>query len=333
MNRIMEESQFVRDQREVVLNTIRSVDPNFQPIYTPPVINYDNPLVNALNCSGEKTKRIEFQEESNSKDGEFSCSNKAKFSPTEISRMINEQLEIELRGSLTIKSICNISPHMRIRIDNNLQKIENLFDNWRTCIAKSFKRDSNSLYHQNLARGFHSVNINPYLRALSTNHYVELLIDEIKYLVKNSASYTPTTSQLYSNLGKKVLMRYQIEMRIRNGLIDKTRQIHEEYCNKILGDNNDMFNARQIWQRLEYNALESGPSLDVDDQKWPYPVTHAIGRFLFNILLRDIKIDNTINQPDSKKMKPFMVPVFYTLLRSRNKVLNEEIKVHPVFSK
>lgn len=49
MNRIMDESLFVRDQREVVLNAIRRVDLSFQPVYTPPDLFYSNRLLESLN--------------------------------------------------------------------------------------------------------------------------------------------------------------------------------------------------------------------------------------------------------------------------------------------
>lgn len=40
---------FISDQREIVLNAIRRIEPNFQPKYTPPFLTYTNPLLESLN--------------------------------------------------------------------------------------------------------------------------------------------------------------------------------------------------------------------------------------------------------------------------------------------
>lgn len=48
-NDIMDKSMFVYDQREVVLDTIRKILPQFQPTYTAPKITYTNPLLLNLN--------------------------------------------------------------------------------------------------------------------------------------------------------------------------------------------------------------------------------------------------------------------------------------------
>lgn len=45
----MDKSIFTNDKREIVLSSIKRFDPNFQPIYTPPFLTYDNELVNSLN--------------------------------------------------------------------------------------------------------------------------------------------------------------------------------------------------------------------------------------------------------------------------------------------
>lgn len=331
MNRILDESRFVRDQREMVLNAIKLIDPDFQPVYTAPDILYKNHLVNALNANVDPI-HPHVPPAASVGDANDSSITDNNFSHEAISQMMNSQLENELKGTLTIESICKVPPNVQAEIKNNHQKIEDLFKGWRVNIIKSFKRDLNSMHHHNLSRGFNAININPYMRTLNIEQFVDILIEEVKYLAKSSMSYTPTTTQLYSELGKKVLTRYQIEMRSRNGLIQKTGRIYEQYCNELL-NGNSKDNARQIWQRLEYKALEHGPSLDLDNQLWPPPVTQAIGKFLYNILLRDLKIDITINQSLPKREKSFMVPVFYTLLRFRDKMLREEVKVHPVFSK
>lgn len=45
----MDEAKFVADQREVVLEAIRRIEPTFQPVYTAPEAYYKNRLVADLN--------------------------------------------------------------------------------------------------------------------------------------------------------------------------------------------------------------------------------------------------------------------------------------------
>lgn len=315
MNRILDESKFVRDQREIVLAAIRSVDPQFQPKYTFPEILYDNHLVNHLD-SISASSRYE----------------SVKFSPEEIGNMLNEQLDTELKGSVTIKSIFNGPANMDTQITAKQQQIESIFADWRVCIAKSFKRHLNSLHNQSMRQGSKLLNVYQYLRTLSIDRFVDILINEIEYLLTNNTTYSPPTTELYSVLGSKVMLCHQIEMRVRNGTIDKMRRIHGEYCNKILNDRDGTLqNARQIWQCAEHNGLyDGGPSLDVNDQSWPYPVRHAVGQFLYNILLTDLKI---VNEAESKTTNPIMMPIFYTSMRNRDGVNREEVIIHPLSSK
>lgn len=49
LNDIVNRSKFVSDQREIVLAAIRRIEPQFEPIYTPPKALYNNDLVNHLN--------------------------------------------------------------------------------------------------------------------------------------------------------------------------------------------------------------------------------------------------------------------------------------------
>lgn len=325
MNRILDESKFVRDQREIVLHAIRMIEPNFQPVYTVPQILYNNPLVSALNAD---VRPIESGTEAPAAASENQSSNNI-FTPEEINQMLSTQIDNELKGIVNVKSICkqplDESTHIR-------KKVDHLFANWRETVTNSFKRDLNSRHHERLSSGQRSLDVLPYLRTLSTEQFVDILMNEVTQLVKNARSYSVPTSQLHCELGRKVQDRYQIEMRLRNGLVKKTSDLHKVYCNELL-NGTSAENARQIWQRLVYNARHSGPSLDVEDQFWPRPVTKAIGRFLYNILLRDLKINTAINHTETKHGRTIIVPIFYTLLRYRDKIVKEEIKVHPVLSR
>lgn len=103
---IMDKSYFVADQRDIALDAIQRVLPEFQPNYTPPILNYNNELLNVLDRDVLPTsdltnntnvgKKIKGSEIMNSKLG---------YSKEQLEEMAREQLKIELDGSITIKSI------------------------------------------------------------------------------------------------------------------------------------------------------------------------------------------------------------------------------------
>lgn len=244
--------------------------------------------------------------------------------------MMKSQLDTEINGRIIVKSITKTSPENQEAIALSRQKLNTLLNDWRSCITKNLKRDLNTLQHTAYKRGFHSVNVYPYLRILNIDRLVDIIMEEIKYLTQNSMSYSPNTSQLYAGIGRVVMAQYQMETKKRNGIVDKITEIYPKYCDLLLNSNTPD-NPRQIWQRLEYEALKSGPSLNISDPIWPYSVQCAIGKFLYQMLYL-LKIDVGINKTDPKDKK-YMLPVFYTLLRHRDEKMVEEVKVHSVYLK
>lgn len=168
------------------------------------------------------------------------------------------------------------------------------------------------------------------MRALDVQQYAEILLKEIRLLSEGSETYSPTVGQLYRELGQKAQIRYQIEMKKRNGVLEKTTEIFDSYCEKLAACNeND--NPRQSWQRIVYLNRENGPSMDIMERPWPMTVLVGVGRFLYNILMRDIKIDINIVRTNSKHQN--LMPAFYTLFRNQGRIVKEELKPHPVLSR
>lgn len=136
--------------------------------------------------------------------------------------------------------------------------------------------------------------------------------------------------------------RFQIEQKKTNGVLQKVGDIYNDYCEIWRMNRRDQGNSRQIWQRLVHKHRSVGPSLDINETKWPTNVQAAVGRFLYNILIRDIKIDAFImrrrsqksaEQQQPKKLKTNLLPAFYTLFRNHGRFVREEIKPHPVLVK
>lgn len=201
---------------------------------------------------------------------------------------------------------------------------------WRLDICRAFNRDFHTTRHQIKSKGFRSINLLPYLKALDVNQYADILLKEIRILSEGSETYSPTLTTLYRELGQKSLTRYQIEMKKRNGVLDKTKDVYDEYCKTLEKcDSND--NPRQLWQRIIYNNQNSGADIDVNVKAWPMSAIFGVGQFLFNILMRDIKIDINCIRQNSKTEN--LMPAFYTLFRNHGRKVKEELKPHPILSK
>lgn len=115
-----------------------------------------------------------------------------------------------------------------------------------------------------------------------------------------------------------------------NGVLDKTEEVYQLYC-KAISNGNSSDNSRQCWQRIVHQTRSSGASMNIKDRIWPPAVTVGIGRFLYQILMRDVKIDVNIIRPSSKNENA--IPAFYTLFRNEGRMVKEEVKPHPILSK
>ncbi|XP_011205921.2 DNA-directed RNA polymerase, mitochondrial [Bactrocera dorsalis] len=318
LNQIMDRSVFIADQRDIALDAIRRIRPDFTPIYTPPVLSYNNELLNNLNQSVVPSSITNVMK------------SKCVYNSAELERMAREQLKVELDGCITIKSI--ESSNEFANADYCREKLKDLEKLWRVQINAAITRDLNTLRAQIRYKPNNFMNYYTYLKALNTSIYTDILIKEIFKLAEGSETFSPTVGQLYKELGQKVQQRYQIEMKKKNGILEKIGEIYRCYCD-ILTKRNTKDNARQMWQRLVHNHRNSGPTMDVKYVNWPTIVQSGVGRFLYNILMRDIKIDAHIMRKKTKSKQQNLLPAFYTLFRNQGRLVKEEVKPHPVLAK
>lgn len=121
-----------------------------------------------------------------------------------------------------------------------------------------------------------------------------------------------------------------MERKLHNGVLEKTNEIYDQYY-KTLCDGRSSDNSRQLWQRLVHQNRRCGASMDIVDHAWPARILLDVGRFLYQIMMRDVKID--VNVMRTNSTKTFPLPAFYTLFRSEGKMVREEAKPHPVLAK
>uniref|UniRef100_A0A1B0BRN9 DNA-directed RNA polymerase n=1 Tax=Glossina palpalis gambiensis TaxID=67801 RepID=A0A1B0BRN9_9MUSC len=327
LHQIMDKSQFAYDQRDIALDAIQRILPEFEPIYTPPKMLYDNPLVNHLDenvrpmgSSEIPTDFMQGAEIMNSKRG---------YSKEQLEQMAREQLKIELDGYISIKSI---AVHKEFANTEYCQKkLKEMEELWRSQIIAGLSRDMNTLRAQMRYKPPGYISCYIYLKTLDISHYIDILTKEIYKLGEASETYSPSISSLHKALGQTVQDRYKMEIKKRNGVLEKVGEVYSSYCD-FWHHGNTSDNTRQIWQRCVHQSRATGSAIDLEDANWPPNVVRGIGRFLYNILMRDIKIDANVMR-QYQKTKPNLLPAFYTLFRNQKRIVQEEVKPHPILSR
>lgn len=180
------------------------------------------------------------------------------------------------------------------------------------------------------SKGNRSISLYAYLRVLDVNDYVDILMNEARMLSEGSETFSLTVGALYKRIGNKVQSKYNMERKRRDGILVKTRRIYADYVRSLCGRYSSD-NPRQSWQRHVHHAQSSGPSMDIVDQVWPNMTQLGVGRFLFQIMMRDVKIDTNMLRVNSRPEN--VLPAFYTLFRNEGKYVKEEVKPHPVLAK
>lgn len=201
---------------------------------------------------------------------------------------------------------------------------------WKIDIIKAFERDLNSLRQQTQSKHNRSINLLPYLKALDVNEYVNILLREVRKLAEGSETFSPTVGQLYRELGQRVQTRFQVINKANNGILSKLGDVYNKYTEDLV-DANRIDNSRQSWQRIVHENRSIGPSIDYNDKTWPTPIIISVGRFLYHILMHDVRIDVNATRMNAKS-KNFL-PAFYALFRNHGRLVKEEIKPHPVLAR
>ncbi|RZC40231.1 DNA-directed RNA polymerase, mitochondrial, partial [Asbolus verrucosus] len=323
-DKLMNKGIFLNDEREVVLAAMKKCDPNYEPHYNKPLVQYNNNLVNGLNHEKQR------------KAPQFSClgGDGALFTRDAMKSAVKRQLKLERDGYVTIKSIEN-----RKRVTEEVLKYRETMaehvKSWEETATKAFNRDLSALASQRSP-----LNYEPYMRSIPLKDFVAIIVDEAKKIAEGSETYSPTVNYLYKNLGNKVYARYKVLRKQKTGVLDKVMAIHAKYCEDYVSQHGQLdalpgrpnyLNARQQWQWAEHNLKEKGATFSMDHRSWNPAILQTIGKFLYRIVMHDLKVDVNAMRANNKHKN--YLPAFYTIFRTQGRVVKEEVKPHPVLSR
>ena len=94
LNDLLDKTKFLYDQREVVLQAIHRLQPDFQPHYTPPVLDYKCPLLDKITLDHVENRH-----------GLLTSPAGDLLSLEEMIQKGKEQLNIEIKGEVEIQNI------------------------------------------------------------------------------------------------------------------------------------------------------------------------------------------------------------------------------------
>ncbi|XP_018323984.1 DNA-directed RNA polymerase, mitochondrial [Agrilus planipennis] len=325
-NDIINTAIFTKEQKQHVLDVIQAYEQSYVPYYHKPRVTYVNHLVKNLNIAEEEMelhRKVVTQGK-----------NKESFlSEEKMNKLIFEQLELEKIGYLEVRSIESKGPSGE-SVHQFRKVLKQHFKMWEESALDGFNRELAALTARRSV-----LNMEPYLRAIPTKEYIKIVLEEAKKLAQGSETYSPTVNQLYREMGNRVYSKYKVLSKEKAGVLDKVLNIHTEYCKQYvnehqklgsLPDHEKKINSRQRWQLIEYSLKSEGASSVVDHNEWVPTVLTFIGKFLYHIVMYDIKID--VNSMKNVKHKN-LLPAFYTIFRNQGRIIKEEVKPHPILSR
>ncbi|CAH0725565.1 unnamed protein product, partial [Brenthis ino] len=318
LNDLLDKSKFLYDQQEIVLKSIRRLEPNFEPHYTPPLLDYNCPLLETL-----KLENIE------NRKGLLISPAKGLLTTEELKAKGLEQFKMEIAGEIEVKNIAVAEDAESKNLQLYREKLKNAEQEWRVTMKEALERNMSTLKSRSNASRF-AITLYPYLKVLKLDDFVDLMMSEISKLVDGSDTYSPTLKILQRDLGTQVYNKYQIEQYKKNGVLKKIEEVYEKYCKwylerHSLDGSGAPYNSRQAWQILEHQCRE-GAALDFEETPWPIEMRQNIGKFLYNIIINDVKIDVNMFKPKAKVKK---LPAVYKIHRPWGRLVRLELKPHP----
>nr|XP_012230354.1 PREDICTED: DNA-directed RNA polymerase, mitochondrial [Linepithema humile] len=298
------------NQRDDVLRCIQLVDPEYRVRYKN--INTSHSCKLLQNLTAVKN---------------YQCPAKGVITNTnELRDMVRTQLEMEKRCTMEVKSITQFTGDPNVR-QQAVGQIAEWTKTWKLVVKEAFERNLTYLKQKEISKQDLKF-LYPFLEVLPKEEYINAILREINQLARSSDVYSLPMLNLYTTLGKYIYTKYQFHCKMKAGIIENVIQVYDKYLEWYLQkDSTDSsVNGRSKWQQLVHEMNKSGLHSQMMVPEWPRHVLVNIGKFLYNIIINDVKIPHVFKAGAPERL----IPAFYLLYRNKTKIyLTEEIKPHP----
>uniref|UniRef100_A0A669QB75 DNA-directed RNA polymerase n=1 Tax=Phasianus colchicus TaxID=9054 RepID=A0A669QB75_PHACC len=305
VDELFQKCLFEGDEKEKVLKAIRIIQPDYQ-LPSPP-----KPEI----CKAALLKNFYSEKEMVSYP-------KLDFTAQELQERFQQQLEMELNSTITIKSVESTKPLTPQAIKAR-QQLASFRSQWRDAILQALQKSKHNMSQVKTMSG-HSV-LYPYLCLLPDEEYVDIMMQTLNSLSPQGESL----AVLARELGSKVYNRYLTQRKLHSGQLEKVQEIYEKYIHLLAKDTQPSeYLPREYWEKLVAEA-GYGPSLNLKDCSWPYVLLMRLGMYLLEILVHAVKVPrNTLNP----RLPSKLIPVLYHIYSFRSSWQVGLIKPHPIFS-
>ncbi|CAL4068042.1 unnamed protein product, partial [Meganyctiphanes norvegica] len=306
---IFTDADLIKDHWNFILNAVHRISPNFEPMSAGAPVELNCSLVNTINDTLHSSQVPSLGARIITKE--------------QLKKWTDEQFTMELDGKLTINSI------EKKNNDRNVNFFREKLKSWETRWEESFYRTFVEQVEA-LRQSFFShrrdkpLALYPYLVALPTEDYIEIMLEEMRTLAIGSEGFSPSRRLLNHRVGERVYNRYAVRYKKEAGIVNKMRTVYDNYCNWYMDDKGSgvTYMPRVCWQEL-MKEHSQGINLEHRPVKWPQNVMCSVGETLYNIMISKAMVWKPLNS------EKHTYPALYEIERTYGYRVIEEIKPSP----
>uniref|UniRef100_A0A8C5UE85 DNA-directed RNA polymerase n=1 Tax=Malurus cyaneus samueli TaxID=2593467 RepID=A0A8C5UE85_9PASS len=307
VDELFQKCLFEKDEKEMVLWAIRTVQPNYQ-LPPPP-----SPQICKSSLLQDFYARTMVPYP------------KLDFSMKELQECFQQQLEMELKNTITIESVEAAKP-LTPQAVKARELLGTLRSQWHDAILQALQNSKRSMAKpRRLSK--HSM-LYPYLCLLPDEEYVDIMLQVLNDLSPQGESL----AVLARELGSKVYDRYIIQRKLRSCQLEKVQEVYKNYVQLLAKDSQvgpEQYLPREYWEKLVAEA-GFGPSLHLKNCSWPCALLMHLGMHMLELLVKAVKVPRNIL---NRRLQSKPIPVLYHVYSFYSSWQVGRIKPHPIFSR
>ncbi|NXJ02685.1 RPOM protein, partial [Psophia crepitans] len=305
VDELFQKCLFEEDEKEKVLRAIRVVQPDYQ---LPPPPSPQTCKSSLLQDFYSREKMVSYP--------------KLDFSVQELQERFQQQLEMELNNTVTIKSVESTKPLTPEAIKAR-KLLATLRSQWHDSILQALQKSKHNMSKFKMVSGYNF--LYPYLCLLPDEEYVGIMLQILNTLSPQGESL----AVLARELGSKVYNRYITQRKLRSRQLEKVQEVYKDYVHLLAKDSQPgKYLPREYWEKLVTEA-GFGPSLNLKNCSWSYMLLMRLGMHMLELLVKAVTVPRNILNP---RLENKLIPVLYHIYSFHSSWQVGLIKPHPIFS-